>query len=60
MYAIWRACEQFNIRPPNVKDNWDDCNVITQSELLAYSQIREYEDEEKRVELYKFLAGRVV
>lgn len=48
------------IKPPNVKDNWDDCDVITQSLLIAYNQIRCYEEEEDRVELLKFLAGRVI
>ncbi len=40
LYAIWRACERFKIKP----FTWDDYNVIQQSELIAYSQIREVEE----------------
>jgi len=44
-YAIWRACERIGIRPPKVKEQWEDCDVITQSYILAYSQIRTIEGE---------------
>lgn len=43
-YAIWRACERFGIRPPEVKASWDECNVMTHAALLSYDQIRQIED----------------
>jgi len=43
-YAIWRACERFSVRPPDVKDTWEDCNVMVQAALLSYDQIRQIED----------------
>ncbi len=46
LYAIWRACERFGIRPPGVRSNWEDCNVQVQSELLAFDQIRTLDDAE--------------
>lgn len=39
-YAIWRACERFNIDP----DKWSDYNVDKQSNLIAFNQIREIEE----------------
>jgi hypothetical protein len=35
-----------NIRPTNVREKWEDNDVWTQANLLAYSQVREYEDAE--------------
>ena len=46
-YAIWRACERMRMRPPDVKENWDDNNGWVQAKVIAYSQIREYEDSEE-------------
>lgn len=43
-YAIWRACERFYIKPPGVKDSWDQNDVLAQANLIAYNQIREIED----------------
>jgi hypothetical protein len=43
---IWRSCERLNVRPPFVKDDFEDCDVWTQSSILAYGQIRDYEDME--------------
>jgi hypothetical protein len=36
-----------NIRPPGVKENFDDCDVITKADILAYEQIREHEEAEE-------------
>jgi hypothetical protein len=36
----------FGVKPPGVKETWDDCNLDTKSNLLAYSQIRSIEDTE--------------
>ena len=35
--------------PPGIVDNWDDNNIWSQSMLIAYSQIRDYEDQEDMV-----------
>lgn len=43
-YAIWRACERLNIPPPGIPGGWDDLDVITQSRIISYSQIRILED----------------
>jgi hypothetical protein len=50
-YATWRACERFGMLPPAVKPAWDDCDVITQSELLAYDCVRISEDAEFQARL---------
>ena len=42
-YAIWRACERFNIDP----DKWDNYNVDEKSNLIAFNQIREIEESER-------------
>jgi len=34
--------------PPNVKKNWEENDVLTQADLLAYYQIRDYEHQEQR------------
>jgi hypothetical protein len=39
-YAMWRACERFHIDP----DKWDVMDVWKQASLIAYSQIRCYEE----------------
>lgn len=44
MYAIWRACERFGILPPNISSNWNTLAVEEQSDMIAYSQIREIEE----------------
>jgi hypothetical protein len=46
MYSVWRACERLSIRPDNVKINWDDNDVETQANILAYGMIRDREDNE--------------
>ena len=52
MYAIWRACERFKIRPPNVEyDEWDKLDVISQANLIAYDQLREIETAKWEVSL---------
>lgn len=49
MYATYRACERFNLQPPNVKAAWDDNTNCVKSLLLAYSQIRDVEDAQRCV-----------
>jgi len=43
-YSIWRSCERFGIRPPDVETDWNSCNVQTQAMLLSYDQIRQIEE----------------
>lgn len=44
LYAIYKACERFQIKPPEVKENWEDNNFQVQANLLAYNQIRDNEE----------------
>ena len=44
------------MRPPGVKECWDDNNVWSQAVMIAYSQIRDYERQE---ELQLVAAGRL-
>tara|TARA_Y100000034_G_C6819103_1_gene368721 strand:- start:531 stop:689 length:159 start_codon:yes stop_codon:yes gene_type:complete len=43
---IWRSCERFNLKPTNIKENFYDNDSWNQALLLAYNQIREYEEME--------------
>ena len=47
----------FGIKPPGVRDKWDNIDVVTQARVLAYSQIRDYEDINFQYELLKARAG---
>ena len=47
-YAVWLACERIGTLPPNVENNWDDNSEVMQANILAYGQIRSYEDQEAR------------
>ena len=44
LYTIWRSCERFAIRPPDVGDTWDDCTGMIQSYMITYEQIRQTEE----------------
>lgn len=46
-YAVWLACERTQVRPPHVKERWEDNTPFMQAMLLAYSQVRDYEEHEK-------------
>lgn len=48
LYAKWRACERVGIRAPCVKSRWEDNDILTQAEILAYSQIRDIEEQKER------------
>lgn len=50
-YSIWRSCERVGIRPPDVGPAWDDCDVVTQAELLSYEQVRSIEEAEEKAAL---------
>jgi hypothetical protein len=46
-YIVWRVCERFKIRPPGVKDCWDDIDFWTQAMLIAFEQGRQKEEDER-------------
>jgi hypothetical protein len=49
-YSVWRACERIGLNPPGITvNNWEDLDVVSQSNLLAYDQVRGYEDVEMQV-----------
>lgn len=52
-FAVWEACERFGIRPPGIKLSWDEMSedVISQSLLIAYNQIRDQENKKWQMEL---------
>jgi hypothetical protein len=43
-YVLWRACERFNILPPNVKSDINQNTPVALAEFLAYEQLREREE----------------
>jgi hypothetical protein len=45
-YSVWRACERLGIRPPEVKESWDDCSVCTQALILAFDQVASHDEAE--------------
>ena len=60
MYSIWRACERQHIKPPKVKESWEENSVEGQAELLAYNEIREHEElEEEKIRL-KALGCKII
>lgn len=56
LYTIWAACERFDIKPPGVKDKWEDCGVLTRARLMAFEQIRDIELQERNNEYVKVIA----
>lgn len=49
LYGVWKACERFGIRPPDVEASWEDCNVEAKSALLGYDQIRTHEEFDEKI-----------
>ena len=47
------------VKPPGVMETWDKCNFWIQAKLLAYWQLRDYENQEETVATQKLLAGRM-
>ena len=41
---MWRVCERFSIRPPGIKDGWDNNTPWDIAQLLGYENIRAYEE----------------
>ena len=58
LYAIWRACERLRILPPNVKQDWNGNDILTQAYILAYERIRDYEDSENLNAMAKLVTMR--
>lgn len=44
MYAIWRACERFGVKPPGVKSRWEDMTAEEQKLLIAYDQVASHDE----------------
>lgn len=53
---IFSACERFGILPPGCKERWEDMTETHQAMLLAYGQIKEYEE----AEILKASMGRML
>ena len=47
------------MRPPGVKGAWDTCDVWAQSQLIAYSQLREYEESEEHLNLLRASGAKI-
>jgi hypothetical protein len=48
-----------NIRPPKVKQDWNEIDVETQAALIAYNNLREYEESQDRLQLYRVLGAKI-
>lgn len=57
LYAEWRACERFGIKPPGIADSWDKLTPIRKCELMSYDQIREIEDTKKQSDMLAAMFG---
>lgn len=44
---MWRVCERFGVLPPGIKRDWDSNVPFTHAMMLAYNQVRQYEEREK-------------
>lgn len=42
LYAVWRACERFQLDP----DEFEDLSKRKQALLIGYNQLREHEEAE--------------
>jgi len=45
---IWCACTRLGVKPPDVKDRWEDNNPVTQAKMLAFEQLCQYEESQKQ------------
>jgi len=50
---MFRACERFGVRPPGIKQSWEEMDCFSQADLIAYDEIRAIEETEWQVELAK-------
>lgn len=55
MWVIWRACDRFRVKPPRVKDKWEDCDPMTQARLLVFDQGMAYKEDERALRLNPFV-----
>jgi len=44
LFAIWRASERLSVLPPDIAPKWEDNSMINQAYILAYNQVRSYEE----------------
>ena len=42
--------------PPGIRDNWEDNDGWNQAMIIAYSQIREYEENQQSTQLAECIA----
>ena len=42
---------RLGIRPPGVKESWEDCGVLAQSMILAFDQIMTHDEDEREAHL---------
>ena len=45
--------------PPGIQPRWEDNHVEAQAELIAYEQLREREEEDDKVTMYKMLGAKI-
>ena len=60
LYSTWRCCERFNLLPPDISYEWDNNNIWTQAKLIAYNNIREFEEFEEQKNMYQALGAKVL
>lgn len=42
-----------NVRPPKVKESWDECDLDTKCDILAFDQVMTLEDNEATSKMFK-------
>lgn len=50
-YIIWKACQRLGVRPPGVKESWDECGLEAQALMIAFEQISSYDELEQEAAL---------
>lgn len=55
-YAIFRACERFQVTPPGFPEvfgklNWDQLSAMQQARLLGYDQLANHDQEKWEAKL---------
>lgn len=43
LYAVWKACLRCGVKPPGVAGSWNECSPVVQAQMIAFSEIAEYE-----------------
>jgi hypothetical protein len=47
------------LRPPGIKENWDDNHVLAQADLIGFEHVRSHDEAELRKELYQASGAKV-